>query len=292
MSQVTAPVDAARFQGRCETVRSPSPRANILGVGIDAYSMDQTLNIVSSAIESGSRGYVCATGVHGIMEAQKDPCLRALLNGAFLNLPDGRPTVWIGWLQGIRGMRQVTGPDFMLRACGMSVKKGYTHFLYGGNTGVAQKLKDTLETKFPGLKIVGTYTPPFRPFTPAEAAELSALVSRLKPDMFWVGLSTPKQERFCAEYLQKLETKLMFAVGAAFDIHIGKVNESPRWVKVIGMQWFHRLCQEPKRLWKRYLFNIPRFLVKIALQFAGFKKLSLAAPSSEAGAPHSSESFS
>jgi N-acetylglucosaminyldiphosphoundecaprenol N-acetyl-beta-D-mannosaminyltransferase len=254
-------------------------RANVLGVGVNAYSMEEVLVIISSAIKSGRKGYICATGVHGVMEAQKDANLCAVLNGSLINVPDGRPTVWVGWLQGLRCMSQVTGPNLMLRVCELSLKKGYTHFLYGGNVGVAEKLRDCLVRQFPGLNVVGTYTPPFRPLSAIEVSELSELVSRLKPDIFWVGLSTPKQERFVAEYLHKLDTKLMFAVGAAFDIHIGKIQESPEWVKAIGMQWFHRLCQEPGRLWKRYLLNNPRFVAGVFLQFAGLRKYELAARS-------------
>ena len=253
-------------------------RANVLGVGVSAYSMEEVLAIISSAIERHRKGYICATGVHGVMEAQRDANLRAVLNGCLLNVADGRPTVWIGWLQGLRDMCQVTGPNLMIRVCACSVRNGYRHFLYGGNVGVAERLKNCLVDRFPGLNIVGTYTPPFRPLSTVEEDELSQLVSRLKPDVFWVGLSTPKQERFVAEYLNKLDTTLMFAVGAAFDIHTGKIRESPEWVKVMGMQWFHRLYQEPRRLWKRYLLNNPRFLASAFLQCTGLRKYDLVPP--------------
>ena len=173
----------------------------------------------------------------------------------------------------------------MLRVCALSVKEGYSHFLYGGNEGVAERLRDRLVGLFPGLNVVGTYTPPFRPLSADEEGELSQLISRLRPDIIWVGLSTPKQERFVAEYLHKLDTTLMFAVGAAFDFHTGKFQESPEWVKVIGMRWFHRLCQEPRRLWKRYLFNNPRFVASILLQIVGLRKYDLIGESPERLAP-------
>jgi N-acetylglucosaminyldiphosphoundecaprenol N-acetyl-beta-D-mannosaminyltransferase len=164
----------------------------------------------------------------------------------------------------------------MLEACAESVQSGYTHFLYGGNVGVAEQLKLNLEQRFPGLRVVGTYTPPFRPLNPAEQTELQELVARLKPDIFWVGLSTPKQERFMAEYLPQLSTKVMIGVGAAFDVHTGGIKDAPDWVKKAGLQWFHRLCQEPRRLWRRYLFNNPRFVVRIASQLLGLRKYELA----------------
>jgi len=247
-------------------------RANVLGIGVSATDMNGALTTISSAIEAGTKGYVCATGVHGVMEAQKDPSLRSILNNSFLNLADGRPTVWVGRLQGLRGIRQVTGPNLMLRLCELSARTGYTHFFYGGDVGVAEQLKAAMIKRFPGLNVVGTYTPPFRPLRPEEAAELGEMVARLKPDIFWVGLSTPKQERWVADYIDRLDTKLMFAVGAAFDMHTGRIQESPEWLKALGLQWVHRLCQEPRRLWKRYLSSNSRFVAKISMQFLGVRK--------------------
>ncbi len=138
--------------------------------------------------------------------------------------------------------------------------------------GVADQLKNELTRKFPGLQIVGAKTPPFRPLNASEIADLQAKISRLRPDFFWVGLSTPKQERFMAEYLPKLETKVMVGVGAAFDIHTGRAQDSPDWVKSAGLQWLHRLLQEPSRLWKRYLINNPIFLYKMTSQLLGLTK--------------------
>jgi len=251
-------------------------RVNVLGVGITPLSMDETLQLMESVIAADNRGYICVAGVHGVMEAQTDTGLRSIINQSLLTTADGRPTVWVGWLQGFHRMTQITGPDLMLRVCAESVQKGYTHFFYGGDAGVAEQLKANLERKFPGLRVVGTYTPPFRPLNAAEQKDLQELVTRLKPDMFWVGLSTPKQERFMAEYLPKLDTKLMIGVGAAFDIHTGRIKDSPDWLQALGLQWAHRLCQEPRRLWKRYLYNNPRFLVRITSQLLGLRKYELA----------------
>jgi N-acetylglucosaminyldiphosphoundecaprenol N-acetyl-beta-D-mannosaminyltransferase len=252
--------------------KSSLPRVNILGVGVNAIDMAQAINLVDSAVSQGRKGYVCVTGVHGIMEAQKDAGFEAILNHSLLTTPDGMPTVWVGRLKGFSQMRQVTGPNLMLRVCELSVARGYTHFFYGGVEGVADQLKYELTRKFPGLNVVGTYTPPFRPLNRSESADLQSQISKLRPDFFWVGLSTPKQERFMEEYLPKLETKLMVGVGAAFDIHTGRVKESPNWVKNAGLQWLHRLLQEPGRLWKRYLLNNPAFVYKMTLQLLGLTK--------------------
>jgi len=169
-------------------------------------------------------------------------------------------------------MKRVFGPDLMLETCKMSVERGYTHFLYGGAPGVAKTLEEILVRRFPGLRVVGTYTPPFRPLKLAEEALLRDMVADSRPDIFWTGLSTPKQERFMAKYLPTLDTKLMFGVGAAFDVHTGRVQDAPDWIKNAGLQWFHRLSQEPGRLWRRYLFNNPRFIFKMAAQLTGLTK--------------------
>jgi N-acetylglucosaminyldiphosphoundecaprenol N-acetyl-beta-D-mannosaminyltransferase len=251
-------------------------RVNVLGVAIHATRcMSDALATAERAIIEKRKGYICATGVHGVMESMNDSQLRSILNRSTLNLPDGRPMVWVGWLTGQHKMAQVTGPDFMLRLCALSAVRGYTHFLYGGKEGVADELKDVLINRFPRLRIVGTYTPPFRPLSQSERVELKAHIARLKPDVFWVGLSTPKQERFMAEYLESLDTTVMIGIGAAFDLHTGNIQDAPYWVKVVGMQWFHRLLQEPRRLWKRYLLNNPKFLINIAGQLLGLKKYAL-----------------
>lgn len=248
---------------------SQIPRANLLGVGISAIDMNQAVGLLQSCVENGERGYVCVTGVHGVMEAQKDPDLRRILNRSLLTTPDGMPTVWIGRAQGFANMKRVFGPDLMLRICEISGKKGYRHFFYGGGPGVAEKLQQVLMDRFPGLKVVGTYTPPFRNLNEQEEGELRRIVATAKPDFLWVGLSTPKQERFMARYISLLEAKLMIGVGAAFDFHIGLIQDAPDWVKKAGLQWLHRLCQEPARLWKRYLINNPLFIWKITLQLLG-----------------------
>ncbi len=255
--------------------RSEIPRANLLGTGISAINMQEAVRLLESRVASGEKGYVCVTGVHGIMEAQRDPAFRRVLNESFLTTPDGMPTVWIGKLQGHSNMGRVYGPDLMLEVCKLSLGCGQTHYLYGGRAGVAERLSASLARRFPGIKIVGSYTPPFRKLSEGEENELIQAVARLKPDLFWVGLSTPKQERFMAEYLPKLETKLMIGVGAAFDIHAGLLKDSPSWVKKAGLQWSHRLIQEPNRLWKRYLVNNPLFLWKIALQLGGLRRYTI-----------------
>jgi N-acetylglucosaminyldiphosphoundecaprenol N-acetyl-beta-D-mannosaminyltransferase len=250
-------------------------RVNVLGVGISVLNLDLAVERITRALACGQKGYICVTGVHGVSEAQSDPSFRSVLNQAFLNTPDGMPMVWMGRLRGFNQMRRVYGPDLMLRVCEASVAKRWTHFLYGGSEGVADALKARLEAKFPGLRIAGTYTPPFRPLTAEEEAELAVRLAELKPDIVWVGLSTPKQERFMAEHWQKLNAQLWFGVGAAFDFHAGRVRQAPRWMQRCGLEWFFRLLCEPRRLWKRYLRNNPLFLARSLAQLTGLKRYPL-----------------
>jgi N-acetylglucosaminyldiphosphoundecaprenol N-acetyl-beta-D-mannosaminyltransferase len=252
-----------------------SERANVLGVGISALNLDLAEAAVAQALEHKTKGYICVTGVHGVSEAQQDPVFRAILNHSFLTTPDGMPTVWMGRWQGFRQMRRVYGPDLMLRVCEFTQRRGFTHFLYGGAPGVAEALKAQLEQRFPGLRIVGTYTPPFRALTKEEERELARRVRELKPDIFWVGLSTPKQEKFMAQYWQTLDATLFFGVGAAFDFHAGRMRQAPRWMQRSGLEWLFRLACDPGRLWKRYLKNNPRFVFRALCQLAHLKTYRL-----------------
>jgi N-acetylglucosaminyldiphosphoundecaprenol N-acetyl-beta-D-mannosaminyltransferase len=250
-------------------------RANVLGVGISVLNLRTALEAITNAVRDRTRGYVCVTGVHGVMEAQRDGTLREILNRAFLNTPDGMPMVWAGRMHGHRDMGRVYGPDLMLEVCAWSEGSGCRHFFYGGAPGVAEVLRDRLKTLFPKLQVAGCYTPPFRALNPEEEQELQEIVRAAKPDILWVGLSTPKQEKFMAEFLPRLEVTLMVGVGAAFDFHAGRVRQAPRWMQRNGLEWFHRLCQEPRRLAGRYFRNNPLFVLKITAQFLGLKKYPL-----------------
>jgi N-acetylglucosaminyldiphosphoundecaprenol N-acetyl-beta-D-mannosaminyltransferase len=246
--------------------------ADVLGVRISAVDMDLSVDLADGWIRAGKPGYVCVTGVHGVMEAQRDPELLSTFNRAAISLPDGMPMTWIGRLQGFERMDRVFGPDFMAVMCRLSVERGYRIFLYGGKPGVAELLSETLQRRFPGLQVVGTYTPPFRSLTEEEEAELIAQVAKAQPHILWVGVSTPKQERFMAHYAGRLQVPLLVGVGAAFDYHTGSLRDCSRWIKRAGLQWLHRLLQEPRRLWKRYLVNNPAFVWHITWQLLGFRK--------------------
>ncbi len=242
------------------------PRVDVLGVGVSAIDMPTALATIDAWIAAREQSYVCVTGVHGIMESRRDEALRRIHNDAGLVTPDGMPLVWLGWWQGQRRMDRVYGPDLVLACCAHSRTRGYRHFFYGGGDGVAALLSERLRARFPELQVVGMYTPPFRPLTEPEEKELALQIAEAAPDILWVGLSTPKQERWMAEHIGRLAVPVMIGVGAAFDFHAGLKRQAPRWVQRAGLEWLFRLGTEPRRLWRRYLANNPRFVWHVALQ--------------------------
>jgi N-acetylglucosaminyldiphosphoundecaprenol N-acetyl-beta-D-mannosaminyltransferase len=251
------------------------PRVNVLGVGVHAVDMSSALDcLLAAAADPSARGYVTVTGVHGVIESQDDPALKCIHNRSLLSVPDGVPMVWMGRLAGHARMRQVAGPDFMPALLARSVESGLRSFLWGGGDGVVDVLAQRLLERNPRLQIVDRITPPFRPLTPDEELELVERINRTRPHFFWVGLSTPKQERFMAGFLARHRDKLMLpdqgfvmlGVGAAFDFQAGLVKEAPRWLRGSGFEWLYRLAVEPKRLWRRYLRNNPRFVLGVLQQ--------------------------
>ena len=256
---------------------SDSPdRVNVLGVGVSAITMADTLTWIGRWIATGAQRYVCVTGVHGIMESQTDPDLRAIHNRASLVTPDGMPLVWISWLRGYRHVERVYGPDLMLACCRASVSKGHRHYLYGGAPGVGERLASRLQERVPGLMIAGTWSPPFRDLTAIEEDAMIERIAAARPDIIWVGLSTPKQERWMARYVDRLGVPVLIGVGAAFDIHAGVTKQAPRWIQRSGFEWLFRLLTEPRRLWRRYLFNNPRFVWRFFLQLSGLARYEIA----------------
>lgn len=250
------------------------PRVNVLGVGISALNLSLAVQAVDDALRERRKGYICVTGVHGVMESQQDPELKRIHNRSFLTTPDGMPMVWMGRGAGQSHMGRVYGPDLMLEIFRLSEQRGYKQFLYGGNEGVAEAMRLEMNRQFPKLPVVGIYEPPFRPLNAGEESALVAQVAAAKPDMMWIGLSTPKQERFMAQYLPKLDVTLMAGVGAAFNFYTRRVPQAPRWMQRSGLEWFYRFLTEP-RLRKRYFSIVPRFSVAALAQLSGAKRHEL-----------------
>jgi N-acetylglucosaminyldiphosphoundecaprenol N-acetyl-beta-D-mannosaminyltransferase len=233
--------------------------------------LERALLRVSHALRNRRKGFVCAVGVHGVLEALRDPLVAEALGEAAIVVPDGMPMVWIGRIQGHRNMRHVTGPELMQQIFSRDEFANYTHFFYGGKEGVADELAATLVRRSAGARVVGTYTPPFRELTKSEERALITTINNCRPDMIWVGISTPRQELLMRRLLPQLKTCLMFGVGAAFDFHTGRIRNCPAWIKLMGFHWLHRLLQDPRRLWRRNLRNLS-FLWFISLQLIGLRR--------------------
>ena len=247
-------------------------KVNVLGIGVSVLDQDRARDFLFETVRQGKRGYVTVANVHSVSEAQRDPKLKRILNEALLTTPDGMPLVWMGRLQGYRSIRRVYGPDLLLNLCGHSRSTEFSHFFFGGKTGVVEDLVQNLRAQFPGLKIAGTYSPPFRSLTAKEREELCDLVRHARPDFFWVGIGMPKQEQFMAEYVSILpDAKIFIGVGAAFDFFAGRVRQAPRWMMRLGLEWLFRFFQEPKRLWRRYLVYNPLFILRASAQLLGFR---------------------
>ena len=245
---------------------------NILGVQVSATNMPEAVRQIKTWIADRTQTYVCVTGVHGIMECQDNLRLRAIHNSAGMVTPDGMPLVYISRAGGHAQTTRVYGPDLMAAICEDSVGTGYRHFFYGAAPATLAKLVERMGERFPGIRIVGSYSPPFRDLAPYERSAIAAHINDCAPDIVWVGLSTPKQETWMADFRQQLTAPVLVGVGAAFDFHAGTVKQAPRWMQPLCLEWFFRLLVEPKRLWKRYLLNNPRFLVSLSLQALGLRQ--------------------
>jgi len=247
-------------------------RVDVLGVGVSAIAMADAIQTIAGWIASGEQQYVCITGVHGVMESCRDPALRAVHNAAGLVTPDGMPLVWLGRARGYSQMRRVYGPDLMLALAGWSVARGVRHYFYGGAEGVADTLAVRLQHRYPGLVIAGTFSPPFRSLVPDEDEAIVQRINAAEPDIVWVGMSTPKQERWMHAHRDRVKAPVMIGVGAAFDFLAGLKRQAPRWMQRSGLEWSFRLATEPRRLWKRYLVNNPWFVWEIFRQSIGLRR--------------------
>jgi len=247
--------------------RFQSVTFDVLGVRTHAVQIEEVVEQMRGWIrERDGCHSIAATGMHGIVEAQHDASFKEVLNEADLVVPDGMPLVWLGRRQGHFLRRRVYGPDLLLAFCEESAEKGYRHFFYGGEPGVADRLAASLKARFPGLNVVGTCSPPFRPLSAEENDEMVEMIDRAAPDVLWVGLGTPKQERWTHEYKSRLRVPVLVGVGAAFDMLSGRRRQAPRLIREHGLEWFFRLVQEPRRLWRRYLVYGSRFIVYLLLE--------------------------
>jgi N-acetylglucosaminyldiphosphoundecaprenol N-acetyl-beta-D-mannosaminyltransferase len=239
----------------------------ILGTAISAVSMNQTLSLLGNWVNDGRQHYVIFRDVHGLMCARTDRKLQDAQREFDLVLPDGVPLVWIMKWAGISDVSRVCGIDLLPAVCGYGVRHGWRHYFYGGNPGAAEVLAKKFAEKFPGIRIVGIKTPPFRPLTQKEDNADCAEIRAALPHFLWVCLGTPKQDLWMHEHLGKCGNVIMLGVGGAFDINAGLTARAPQWMQSFGLEWAYRLTREPARLWKRYFTHIPSFVVLAGLEW-------------------------
>jgi N-acetylglucosaminyldiphosphoundecaprenol N-acetyl-beta-D-mannosaminyltransferase len=229
----------------------------------------EVVDWMDSMVASGARGYVTAAAVNLVMSAHEDAETRAAVLAATLAVPDGQPLVWALRMLGHPRATRVYGPDLMLAFCARAAERGIPMYLYGGRTPDALDLLERrLVQRFPGLRIVGRSSPPFRPLTPEEELQTIAEIDGSGAAVVWVGTGQPKQEIWMLNMRPRLRAQLLVGVGAAFDFHAGLVPQAPRWMQRTGLEWAYRLSREPRRLWRRYARYNPMFVAAFARQYA------------------------
>ena len=244
----------------------------VLGIRIDILTSEEAITRISNWIDGREHGkYTTLTNVHMVVEARRSEEFRAVLREASLCLPDGMPLVWIARARGIKANR-VSGPDLMIDFCKKTGNKGYRHFFYGGAPGVPKELAQSLQQRFPDLKVAGWYSPPFRELTLDETADVIRKINETSPDVIWVGLGCPKQERWMRANCERLGAPVMLGVGQAFDVHTGHLPRAPKFMCEHGLEWLFRLCVEPRRLWRRYLVTNTSFLAGLFVEALGLKR--------------------
>ena len=241
----------------------------MLGLPIAMTDYAEAMDVMDGMIARRERGWLCAVAVHAVMVAQSDPEMRRALVGASLTVPDGMPLVWAANMLGEDLPNRVYGPELMERYSERCVTRGHRVWLYGGrDQGSLVQLALSMRRDYPGIQIVGGYSPPFRDLTKEEEDALAKQINASRPDVLWVGIGVPKQEKWMARMRDRVEVPVMCGVGAAFDFHAGRISQAPRWMQERGLEWTYRIVQEPRRLLPRYLYYNPRFLGAFARQMA------------------------
>jgi N-acetylglucosaminyldiphosphoundecaprenol N-acetyl-beta-D-mannosaminyltransferase len=245
------------------------PKVDILGVPIAMTDYDGAMDVMDGMVARREPGYVCAVAVHAVTVAQHDPEMRAALLRSSLTVPDGMPVMWAANALGAQLHDRVYGPELMLRYSKRCAERGHRVWLYGGrDQGSLAQLALNLRQIYPGIKIVGGYSPPFRPLTAAEEDDVVRQIEHDKPDVLWVGIGVPRQEKWMAHMRDRVSVPVMAAVGAAFDFHAGRISQAPTWMQEHGLEWTYRIAQEPRRLLPRYLYYNPTFMMAFARQLA------------------------
>ncbi len=256
--------EPSRIEARHDT-RDPV-RFDVLGVPVSAIDLDDAVETIERWVREDRRTYVCVTGAHGVIACRDDAELRAIHEEAGLVTPDGMPLVWLAHRAGFADVDRVYGPDLMRTLVSRAKENHLRHFFYGGAEGVAEGLRDRLVERHPDLTVVGTHTPPFRPLSPKEEDDIIGEINEARPDVVWVGLSTPKQERWMRAVRGRLDAPVLVGVGAAFDFLSGRTRQAPPHLQRMGLEWLYRALTEPRRLGARYAQVVPRFVGLVAVE--------------------------
>jgi len=240
-------------------------RVSLLGVGVHSIDLDGSIEEIESVLKKRVHTYICLAPAHNLMACRADPKLRQIFNRASLTLPDGTGTVWFLRLLGQKAGR-VYGPDLLLAVCGLEA--GWRHFFLGGTPEVVEKLTGRLKKDLPRLQVVGSFSPPFRKMDKDEVTAMVERINESMADIVWVGLGSPKQEFWMAEFRDRLQAPVLVGVGAAFDFLSGAKPQAPRWMQRAGLEWLFRLATEPRRLWRRYA-SYPLFVALAVVQILG-----------------------
>lgn len=243
-------------------------RACIVGVHVNLIALGSAIERMHACREQGQRGYVVLTNPHSVLTCRRDPHMARATDAALLTLPDGTGITLAARILAYPHSGRVAGPTLMLRLCDWGRRHGYRHYFLGGAEGVADELAARLSQRYPGLIVAGMNCPPFRPPAFQEDAQLVEQINQARPDVVWVGLGAPKQEKWMLEHADRINAPLMIGVGAAFDFHSGRIAWAPTWIRRLGLEWAYRLAVEPKRMWRRNL-DSPLFLLHVLRQKAG-----------------------
>lgn len=239
--------------------KSKIPVCNIMGVNIAAINMDWLIDFTERNISDLSGDYMCVSNVHTTVMSYEKADYRNIQNGGIMAIPDGGPLSSVGRKRGFKEMQRTTGPDYLENILKISAEKGYTHYFYGSTQGTLDKLKNIIAEQYPGVKVIGMYSPPFRQLTPGEDEQVTENINAVQPNFIWVGLGAPKQEQWMVEHQGKV-VGFMVGVGAAFDYLAGNIKRAPKWMQKLNLEWMYRLFQSPKKLFKRYFYTNPKFI--------------------------------
>ncbi len=241
-------------------VKQELPHTFILGAPITSTNLTLAKETIRGWVEHEESRYVCVPDASGLVSARKDDALMKALHGADMVTPDGVPSVWISRMRGADNIERVTGLDLLPELCAYSAQYGWRHFFYGGAKGIAGKAAYGLAKKHPGVAIAGSYCPPFRDLLESEKQEIIDRINETRPDIVWVGLGLPKQEKWMVEHVGKINGATLIGIGFALDVEAGNKTRAPQWMQKCALEWLYRVVTEPKRLWKRYLVTIPSFV--------------------------------